>query len=142
MAYTPKTWECGETITADALNHIEQGIADSGGGGGSSNFVITFSVHYDEQAEDFVWSADRTLDEILQAWNDGQNIVGYNETEGGIEIYPLTNMYINDPRVAMGFKTTFVEGNTITTRTFGISAWTDMPDSLNVYQNDSVYPNN
>ena len=32
MAYTPKTWECGETITADALNHIEQGIASSGGG--------------------------------------------------------------------------------------------------------------
>ena len=32
MSYTPKEWVCGETITADALNHIEQGIADSGGG--------------------------------------------------------------------------------------------------------------
>ena len=26
MAYEPKTWECGEIITADDLNHIEQGI--------------------------------------------------------------------------------------------------------------------
>ena len=34
MAYTPKTWECGETITADALNHIEQGIAEASSGGG------------------------------------------------------------------------------------------------------------
>lgn len=31
MAYEPKVWECGDTITADALNHIEQGIASGGG---------------------------------------------------------------------------------------------------------------
>lgn len=30
MAYTPKTWQCGETIMADDLNHIEQGIAQGG----------------------------------------------------------------------------------------------------------------
>lgn len=34
MAYEPKTWVCGETITADGLNHIEQGIAECCGGGG------------------------------------------------------------------------------------------------------------
>ena len=28
MAYQPKTWETGNTIEADDLNHIEQGIAD------------------------------------------------------------------------------------------------------------------
>lgn len=32
MAYTPKTWQCGETIMADDLNHMEQGIAQGGGG--------------------------------------------------------------------------------------------------------------
>lgn len=30
MAYTPKTWQCGETIMADDLNHMEQGIAQGG----------------------------------------------------------------------------------------------------------------
>ena len=30
MAYESKTWECGEVVTADALNHMEQGIADAG----------------------------------------------------------------------------------------------------------------
>lgn len=29
--YTPRTWSCGDKITADALNHIEQGIANAGG---------------------------------------------------------------------------------------------------------------
>lgn len=33
MAYTPKTWQCGETIMADDLNHMEQGIAQGGSGG-------------------------------------------------------------------------------------------------------------
>ncbi len=32
MAYTPKTWACDDTITADDLNHIEQGIAENSGG--------------------------------------------------------------------------------------------------------------
>ena len=34
MAYEPKTWECGEVVTADALNNMEQGIADASSGGG------------------------------------------------------------------------------------------------------------
>ena len=33
MAYTPKTWACDDTITADDLNHIEEGIAENSGGG-------------------------------------------------------------------------------------------------------------
>lgn len=32
MAYTPTTWSTGDTITASALNKMEQGIADGGGG--------------------------------------------------------------------------------------------------------------
>lgn len=33
MSYTPTSWTTGDTITASALNKIEQGIADAGGGG-------------------------------------------------------------------------------------------------------------
>ena len=32
MSYTPTTWSTGDTITASALNKIEQGIAGAGGG--------------------------------------------------------------------------------------------------------------
>ena len=34
MSYTPTTWTSGDTITASKLNKIEQGIAESGSGGG------------------------------------------------------------------------------------------------------------
>lgn len=34
MAYTPTQWNTGDTITASALNKIENGIANAGGGGG------------------------------------------------------------------------------------------------------------
>lgn len=29
MAYSPKTWVCGETITADGLNNIEEGVQEA-----------------------------------------------------------------------------------------------------------------
>lgn len=42
MAYTPTTWTTGDTITASALNKIEQGIADGGGGRYDAyDYVIT-----------------------------------------------------------------------------------------------------
>lgn len=40
MAYEPKEWVCGDTITADDLNHIENGIADVGGGGNENYKVL------------------------------------------------------------------------------------------------------
>ena len=33
MAYEKQTWVCGETITADKLNHMEDGIEQCCGGG-------------------------------------------------------------------------------------------------------------
>lgn len=33
MSYTPKTWHTGDTVSASDLNHLEQGVADAGGGG-------------------------------------------------------------------------------------------------------------
>lgn len=44
MAYTPKTWQCGETIMADDLNHMEQGIEDASSGGGSEPLIFTVTV--------------------------------------------------------------------------------------------------
>lgn len=40
MAYTKQTWVNGDTITANKLNHMEDGIADAqGGGGGTSDYT-------------------------------------------------------------------------------------------------------
>ena len=40
MAYTPKQWTCGETITAEDLNHLENGVADCCGGGRGTPLIL------------------------------------------------------------------------------------------------------
>lgn len=49
MSYTPTTWNTGDTITASALNKMEQGIAE--GGGASWDAVIRL-VHANNSGED------------------------------------------------------------------------------------------
>lgn len=79
MSYTPTTWTTGDTITASALNKIEQGIADGGGGGypyvhatthGFSNYVDIgyFAMgKYDSQNNHYyrVPASENTQDEFL-----------------------------------------------------------------------------
>lgn len=40
MAYTKKTWECDDVITAEALNNLENGVEEALQGGGWS---VTFN---------------------------------------------------------------------------------------------------
>ena len=54
MAYEPKTWECGETITAEDLNRIEEGVADALANG----FTVTF------EENESSWVCDKTFAEI------------------------------------------------------------------------------
>lgn len=68
MAYEPKTWECGDVVTADALNHIEQGIAESGGG--TSQFVV-----HGSEFRGTTFVADKTYAEIAEAYQNGADIV-------------------------------------------------------------------
>jgi len=41
MSYTKQTWATGDTVTADKLNHMEDGIEGAGGGGGGFDVVIS-----------------------------------------------------------------------------------------------------
>lgn len=50
MSYTPTTWTTGDTITASALNKIESGIADAGGGGYDAEVHI---YHDNNNAHDY-----------------------------------------------------------------------------------------
>lgn len=65
MAYTPKAWECGDVITADDLNHIEQGLANAGGG--SDPLVVNVEWTTDEHDND-VGTLDKTWQEIYDAY--------------------------------------------------------------------------
>lgn len=67
MAYTPKTWECGETITAEDLNHIEQGIAENSGGG---TLVIREDRH---EGLNIIY--DKTWTEVKNALTNGERVI-------------------------------------------------------------------
>ena len=40
MAYQKHLWVAKEKVTADKLNHIEEGIANAGEGGGGGSFSV------------------------------------------------------------------------------------------------------
>ena len=61
MTYSPTTWTTGDTITASALNKIEQGIADAGGGGLIVNVTNSGGVK----------TMDKTYAEIYEALKAG-----------------------------------------------------------------------
>lgn len=61
MAYTKQTWANGDVITADKLNHMEDGIESVE----SAMFLITL-----EQSGDN-YTIDKTMAEIMSAYNSG-----------------------------------------------------------------------
>ena len=62
MAYTPTTWNTGDTITASAMNKIENGIANAGGGGA---LICNATFSGGE------WVLDKTVQEIYDAMESG-----------------------------------------------------------------------
>lgn len=61
MGYTPTTWNTGDTITASALNKMEQGIADGGGGA----LIVNVTLINGSQ------TMDKTYAEIYNAFKSG-----------------------------------------------------------------------
>ena len=85
MAYEPKTWTCGEVVTADALNHMEQGIADAGG-------VEVFVVNFDARgtsSSSYTVTADKTFAEVVEAHNRGAVIVFHTKEQFGSNPYAV-----------------------------------------------------
>ena len=81
MAYTPKTWQCDDTITADELNRMEQGIAEaSQSGGGTEDFFIVHMTYESEEAE--APTFDKTYTEIKNAYDSGKIVLAYNQSWG------------------------------------------------------------
>ena len=59
MAYTKQTWETGDVITAEKLNHMEDGIGGTSGAGG----ILIIHVTYDNTGT----FLDKTWQEIFDA---------------------------------------------------------------------------
>ena len=84
MAYTKNTWNNGDVITAEKLNHMEDGIADSGGG---SAFII--NIIEDEAT----WTLDKTWQQIYEAFYSGSEcVVKYERGENGQSLYKVDHI--------------------------------------------------
>lgn len=63
MSYTEQTWATGDTITAEKLNHMEDGIAGAGG-------VFLVPVTFDEESG--TSTCTKTWKEIYDAMASGK----------------------------------------------------------------------
>ena len=62
MSYTPTNWTTGDTITASAMNKIENGIANAGG-------ALICTSSYDQNLGNY--TIDKTVQEIYDALLSG-----------------------------------------------------------------------
>ena len=85
MAYTKQTWNNGDIITADKLNHIEDGIANAGG---------LFVVHANEI--DGNLTMDKTWQEIYDALASDALVICSTTTEQDVYIKIFNRACINN----------------------------------------------
>lgn len=67
MAYTKQTWNNGDIITADKLNHMEDGIYTAKD---DNNFII--EVEFD--VNEFKYIANKSIEEINEAFTEGKEL--------------------------------------------------------------------
>lgn len=77
MSYEKQTWSTGETITANKLNHIEDGIADGGSGGGSDVFIVHVIADYSESEEEPSVIVEEPVDDIFNALSNNKEVVAF-----------------------------------------------------------------
>lgn len=88
MAYEKQTWTNGDLITAEKLNHIEDGIAQGGGGVLTVIETVTEDAHGNE-----VRTLDKTYNEIASA--DAVRIKSVG-SKGLTVFYTINGMAEND----------------------------------------------
>ena len=72
MSYTPTEWKCGDTITAEKLNKLENGLAECCGGGGTSEPLIVRAVDISRNGATVTITTDTTWQEVYDALGDGR----------------------------------------------------------------------
>lgn len=94
MSYTPTTWTTGDTITATALNKIEQGIAGAGGGGWDAIIHLEHSNNSgDDSAANLTVSiVSGTFADLSAKMSDGESpriLVEYHHPWGMFFAVPM-----------------------------------------------------
>lgn len=122
MAYTKQTWNTGDTITAQKLNHMEDGIASSGGVG----YDITFNETTNRT--NIIFTADGASFEELSNGDEKKAVLIINANSEGFEYYPSVS-FNTDLEEEIAF--TFAYGvDPVSTRLFKIKSNGDYTDEI------------
>lgn len=62
MAYTKNTWNTGDIVSSQKLNHMEDGIANS-----ENVFIVGGELTYNQEEDTFIGTLDKTWKEIHDA---------------------------------------------------------------------------
>ena len=106
MSYTPTTWTTGDTITATAMNKIENGIANAGGALSEYTYTSgTLNGSYNDLKADFLagktvycTSTDNNDEEyniLTVLYFDGENYFANFGSVAFTQSSPTGNMHID-----------------------------------------------
>lgn len=86
MSYEKQTWVTGETITAEKLNHMEDGI-----GSGDSDIVI---VHYNDMTQE----CDYTFEQLVELLSSNKTMIAkvIYDGKGSIVTITLPTMHVRE----------------------------------------------
>ena len=82
MSYEKQTWANGDVITATGLNHMEDGIADAGGGGGTPLEILSVENQSETGAV-----LNKTFNEIKEAFPNCYVTFGGDEYQYNVVVY-------------------------------------------------------
>lgn len=127
MSYTPTQWQTGDTITANKLNNIENGIKNI-----SEPFIVTLTP----TAEDFSGVMDKTVAEIQAAYDSGKKII-FHMTALGVTVDMPINYTDNDGSIYNDFGAYLI----VPQMSVLVYAWTAFTNdgTQNTY-NTTIYP--
>lgn len=93
MAYEKQTWSCGESITAEKLNHMEEGIESASQGGGGDNEAVYVQMR---GTDSHTYTSDHTVGEIQALMDEGKAVFAVYKFEvGGMTMVAGTSvMYV------------------------------------------------
>ena len=90
MPYSKQTWATGDTITAEKLNHIEGGVANS-----IQLPENAFLIHITYDPDEGSCTPDKTFQEALSAYNNSKAIYAEVDTLGTFYLEPIYDSSFN-----------------------------------------------
>lgn len=95
MAYEPTEWKCGDTITAEKLNKLEEAVANAGGG--AEPLIIRFTGETVSLGDTTFKLTDTLASDAYNAFVSGRSVMVVNNDDE----YSLVS-WASDSSVAYG----------------------------------------